>query len=83
MDTLDVGRASFGSGEIRLKLLYVVDAEVLSNPDKIKNFSITLPTGVTARFIRSGGWRRDESMSGDNVRDYVEAIKNRDPRIVA
>ena len=59
-----------------------MDAEVLSNPDNIKNFSITLPTGVTARFIRSGGWQKDESMS-DNIMGYIEAIKNRDPRIVA
>jgi hypothetical protein len=83
MDKLDVGEADFGSGEIRLKFLYVVDIGVLSNPDKIANISITLPTGVTARFIRSGGWQRDESMSDDNIRDYVKAVKNRDPRVVA
>jgi hypothetical protein len=73
----------FGSGEIRLKLLYVVDAGVLSNPDKIENISMTLPTGVMARFIRSGGWQKNEDMSDENIRDYVKAVKNRDPRVVA
>jgi len=72
----------FGSGEIRLKWLYVVKAEVLSNPDGIGSISITLPIGVKARFIRSGGWERDESIPAEKIREYVEAVKNRDPSVI-
>ena len=32
--------------------------DLLDNPDRIANFDITLPGGLTARFIRSGSWAR-------------------------
>jgi hypothetical protein len=44
------------SAESRIPFTYVVKTEMLENPDRIKGLTVTLPSGVTAKFIRSGGW---------------------------
>jgi hypothetical protein len=55
MDNIDVERVD--SQEMsRISFGYEVRTEVLEQPDKIKNVTITLPNGVTAKFIRSGDW---------------------------
>jgi hypothetical protein len=40
----------------RISFVYEVRTEVLEQPDRIKNVTITLPNGMTAKFIRSGDW---------------------------
>ena len=40
----------------RIPFVYEVDAKALDDPDLIKGVAIVLPSGLRARFIRSGGW---------------------------
>lgn len=35
---------------------YEIRPELLDDPDQIKNVTVGLPNGLTAKFIRSGGW---------------------------
>jgi hypothetical protein len=39
-----------------IPFIYKVPTDSLENPDKIKNLTVTLPSGAQANFIRSGGW---------------------------
>jgi hypothetical protein len=55
MDNVDVRRVD-GPEMSRISFVYEVRTEVLEQPDRIKNVTITLPSGVTAKFIRSGDW---------------------------
>jgi hypothetical protein len=52
METLDVGEAEVST----LPMAYEVKTEVLEDPERIKNVTITLPSGMTAKFIRSRSW---------------------------
>jgi hypothetical protein len=55
MDNIDVERVD--SQEMsRISFVYEVKTEILTQPDKILNVTITLPNGMTAKFIRSGDW---------------------------
>jgi hypothetical protein len=55
MDTLDVGSQEKPE-TTKISLVWEIKTEILEDPDKIKNVTIALPSGMTAKFIRSGGW---------------------------
>jgi len=40
----------------KINYVYELPTESLENPDRIRNFLLALPSGVRAKFIRSGGW---------------------------
>jgi hypothetical protein len=56
MDTLDAGRQEKPE-TIKIPLVLELQTNDLERPDEtIKNVTITLPSGITAKFIRSGSW---------------------------
>jgi hypothetical protein len=40
-----------------LSYKWVLKRSALENPDRIGNITVTLPSGVSAKFLRSGDWR--------------------------
>jgi len=59
------------NAETVVRYRYVVKRDVLNNPEeKLWGITVTLPQGLSARFIRSGSWRSCEhgqnSGSGTN-----------------
>lgn len=44
------------TGVTRLQFVLEIKSEHLENPDKILNFTVTLPNRLTAKFIRANDW---------------------------
>jgi hypothetical protein len=56
MDTLDVGEAkSDGKG---IKYRWQISEEELLKPDQINILTVTLPNGLSARFLRTNDWTK-------------------------
>jgi hypothetical protein len=41
---------------VRIPLVLELQTKDLEQPDRVKNVTISLPSGITAKFIRSGSW---------------------------
>jgi len=64
-----------GEGKVCIEgYRYILKKSELSDPEKITSFTLTLPHGISARFVRWADWERSDVLAEEVVTRNVAVL---------
>jgi hypothetical protein len=55
---------------------YIVKKSELADPEQLKSFTLTLPHGLSAKFVRWTDWKRSDMFSEESISKAIEILRN-------